>query len=387
MTPGATWAGWLLDGVVVLLLVGLALRLLHTRDLFEAVVLFVAYGLTLALAWMRVGAPDLALAEAALGAGVTGALFLNAWRRLSRRVQADELDARPLLVDDPRVPGGKGARAVGVLGALLATGSAAALGALYLMGRPDRSPILPELVAEHLAESGVSNPVTAVLLNFRSYDTLLEVAVLVAAMVAVWSLDRRSRELTREEDRLADPALSALARIVVPMAAVTAVYLTWAGTSATGGAFQAGALLAGAGVLLAATGFMRPPTAAWEPIRLGAAIGVYLFVGVGLGVIPWTGVFLAWPEGAAYPLILAIEAVLTVSIAVVLVELFVDVPSVPDPDPRLEGIDPTGDPLGRLFEPEPMADVAEAPGEAVDPAGSPETGGETGGETGQGDAP
>ncbi len=76
-----------LDGVVVGLLLALALRLLVTRDLFEATVLFVAYGLTLALAWVRVGAPDLALAEAALGAGVTGALFLNAYKRLSREVE------------------------------------------------------------------------------------------------------------------------------------------------------------------------------------------------------------------------------------------------------------------------------------------------------------
>jgi energy-converting hydrogenase B subunit D len=85
-----TWAPWLLDGLVVVLLLGLAVRLLTTRELFEAVVLFVAYGLTLALAWVRVGAPDLALAEAALGAGVTGALFLNAYRRMRRRVTDEE---------------------------------------------------------------------------------------------------------------------------------------------------------------------------------------------------------------------------------------------------------------------------------------------------------
>jgi energy-converting hydrogenase B subunit D len=85
-----SWAHWLVDGAVVLLLVGLALRLVTTRDLFEAIVLFVAYGLTLALAWVRVGAPDLALAEAALGAGVTGALFLNAFKRLARRVDPPE---------------------------------------------------------------------------------------------------------------------------------------------------------------------------------------------------------------------------------------------------------------------------------------------------------
>jgi len=81
-----TWADWALDGTLALLLVGLAVRLLTTRDLFEAIVLFIAYGLTMALAWVRVGAPDLALAEAALGAGVTGALFVNAYRRLVLRV-------------------------------------------------------------------------------------------------------------------------------------------------------------------------------------------------------------------------------------------------------------------------------------------------------------
>ena len=81
-----TWADWALDGTLVLLLLGLAVRLLTTRDLFEAIVLFIAYGLTMALAWVRIGAPDLALAEAALGAGVTGALLVNAYRRLAIRV-------------------------------------------------------------------------------------------------------------------------------------------------------------------------------------------------------------------------------------------------------------------------------------------------------------
>jgi len=81
-----SWGDWALDGAIALLLVGLAIRLLATREFFEATVLFVSLGLTLSLAWVRVGAPDLALAEAALGAGVTGALFLNAYRRLARRI-------------------------------------------------------------------------------------------------------------------------------------------------------------------------------------------------------------------------------------------------------------------------------------------------------------
>ncbi len=358
---------WLVDGAVVLLLVGLALRLVTTRDLFEAIVLFVAYGLTLALAWLRVGAPDLALAEAALGAGVTGALFLNAYKRLARR-GGDT--ASPLLRDDGRRDPGWGVR---VLLGGLATGGVAIL-ATFLLQAPDRAPLLPGAVAAALSESGVSNPVTAVLLNFRSYDTLLEVAVLVVAMVAVWSLDRGSRELAREAgEELADPVLQALARLVVPLVGVTAVYLTWSGSHRPGGAFQAGALLAGAGVLLAAAGFLRPPTAASRAVRALVAAGLYAFVGVGLGVVPWTGHFLAYPEGWAYPLILGVEAILTVSIAVVLVELFVDVPSVPDPDPSLARLDPTGDPLGRLLDVE--GGLVEDPVEGPSPA--PRSPGET----------
>jgi energy-converting hydrogenase B subunit D len=74
-------AAWAVDLTAAALLIGVALRLLLARDLFEAVVLLIAFGLLMSLAWVRLGAPDLALAEAALGAGVTGALFLNALRR------------------------------------------------------------------------------------------------------------------------------------------------------------------------------------------------------------------------------------------------------------------------------------------------------------------
>lgn len=99
-----SWGDWALDGAIALLLTGLAIRLLTTREVFEAIVLFVSLGLSLSLAWVRVGAPDLALAEAALGAGVTGALFLNAYRQLTRRV-GEPGDDGPELGDDGPEPG------------------------------------------------------------------------------------------------------------------------------------------------------------------------------------------------------------------------------------------------------------------------------------------
>ena len=77
-----TLLGWFFDGLLGLGLLGLAWRALACADLFKAIVLFIAFGLLMALAWVRLDAPDVALAEAAIGAGLTGALLLAALARL-----------------------------------------------------------------------------------------------------------------------------------------------------------------------------------------------------------------------------------------------------------------------------------------------------------------
>ncbi|MGW8222221.1 MAG: Na(+)/H(+) antiporter subunit B [Syntrophobacteria bacterium] len=82
-----TWTQWLFDLPLALVLLWLAWRLLSSTDLFKAVVLFIAFGLLMALAWVRLHAVDIALAEAAIGAGVTGALFLSALKRMNSEQQ------------------------------------------------------------------------------------------------------------------------------------------------------------------------------------------------------------------------------------------------------------------------------------------------------------
>ena len=57
---------------------------LIARDLFRAVVMFIVFGLLMALAWVRLQAPDIALAEAAIGAGLTGVLLLDTLGYLRR---------------------------------------------------------------------------------------------------------------------------------------------------------------------------------------------------------------------------------------------------------------------------------------------------------------
>jgi uncharacterized MnhB-related membrane protein len=51
---------------------------LLTRDAVRAVIQFIVFGLLMTLVWVRLAAPDVALAEAAIGAGLTGALLLRA---------------------------------------------------------------------------------------------------------------------------------------------------------------------------------------------------------------------------------------------------------------------------------------------------------------------
>ena len=71
-----------MDTLLVLGLLWLAWQALTSRDLFRAIVLFISFGLLMALAWVRLDAPDVALAEAAIGAGLTGALLMAALARL-----------------------------------------------------------------------------------------------------------------------------------------------------------------------------------------------------------------------------------------------------------------------------------------------------------------
>jgi uncharacterized MnhB-related membrane protein len=71
----------LFDTVLAVLLVWLAWRAVSDADLLRAVVKFIVLGLMLSLSWLRLGAPDVALAEAAVGSGLTGALLLVALRR------------------------------------------------------------------------------------------------------------------------------------------------------------------------------------------------------------------------------------------------------------------------------------------------------------------
>jgi uncharacterized MnhB-related membrane protein len=83
------------DWVLLLVILVLAWRSLNDRDVFRAVIKFITLGLLLAVAWVRLRAPDVALAEAAVGSGLTGALILAALIRMRRRERVADRSAGP----------------------------------------------------------------------------------------------------------------------------------------------------------------------------------------------------------------------------------------------------------------------------------------------------
>jgi len=81
---GSSW-DVTLNVLLLALLVVTALLAVSARDLLAAVIVFAVYSLIMALTWQRLQAPDLALTEAAVGAGVTTVLFVVTIFRTRRR--------------------------------------------------------------------------------------------------------------------------------------------------------------------------------------------------------------------------------------------------------------------------------------------------------------
>lgn len=188
---------------------------------------------------------------------------------------------------------------------------------------PADEPGLAPAIEANLAESGVKNVVTAVLLNFRGYDTLLEIAVLVLAAIGVLSLRREAAGIWAPLAPAADPVLSSMTRLLVPLMVLTSGYLLWAGEHAPGGAFQAGAVLGAAGVLLSLSGYTRPGWVTRLALRAAIAVGFIVFLLVAIAPMITGATLLDYPEGLAKPLMLSIESWLTFSIGAILVSLFI----------------------------------------------------------------
>ncbi len=305
---------WAFDTLLALGLLWLSWRTLTSPDLFKSIVLFVAFGLLMALAWVRLDAPDIALAEAAIGSGLTGALLLAAFAKLRTVETNQDAAGKPENKDFKN-------RSIQWWPALLLLVVAAGLGHAVL-SLPPYAPGLSTEVSANLDTSGVSNPVTAVLLNFRGYDTLLEMAVLLLALLGVWSLDGS----TLPRKAAPGPVLDTLSRVLTPVLILVSAYLLWVGAHAPGGAFQAGSVLGAAGVLLLLSGWRLCTNQTGLPLRILLVAGPSAFVAMAVFTIFIKGHLLEYPPAQAGILILLLETAATLSIGATLAALFLGGP-------------------------------------------------------------
>lgn len=70
--------------ILVLFLIVGAIAMERTKDLLSAVIIFASYGLIMSVLWLMLRAPDIAMAEAVIGAGVTTILFIAVLSRTGR---------------------------------------------------------------------------------------------------------------------------------------------------------------------------------------------------------------------------------------------------------------------------------------------------------------
>jgi multisubunit Na+/H+ antiporter MnhB subunit len=264
----------------------------------------VVFGLLMSIAWVRLSAVDVALTEAAIGSGITGMLLLGAAARLKG------VDASGARCSVPMT----------IVAAVLCTMIAACLTAVALM--PNYvAPTLAPMAMQNLEQTGLGNPVAAVLFAYRALDTLLEKVVLLLALVGVWSLaPDRAWGGVPSLDSYVPPSdiLAFFAQILPPFGIVFAIYMTWTGASNPGGAFQGGTVLAVMWLLVMMAGVMRAPSINDARLRWLLVAGPALFLVVGLAGFFIAAGFLAYPPAYAKALIVVVEIALAISIAATL---------------------------------------------------------------------
>ena len=69
--------------MLLVFMVVCAISVSLTKKIISAVVIFMSYSIVMSIVWLLLESPDLALTEAAVGAGVTGVLFFLALRRIN----------------------------------------------------------------------------------------------------------------------------------------------------------------------------------------------------------------------------------------------------------------------------------------------------------------
>lgn len=301
------------------LLVITAVAIVRTESLFVAVMLTGIFSLLMSANFFILDAADVALTEAAVGAGVATVLFLGALALTpdeERSATSNRLLHLIVVIFTTLI-------------LLYATLDKPRLGDPLAPVHQHVAPWYLEMTPEVI---GIPNVVTAILGSFRGYDTFGELIVIFTAWTGVLFLlqtpNRKTGSRVPPAPIQSDAKLGldhhlipkVVGRLLIPFIVLFGLYVQFHGEFGPGGGFQAGALVA-AGFILHALleGEDNALTAVpqWV-LMLMVAGGAILFGAVGLAGIVLGGSFLDYS-------VLASDPVLGQQIGILVIELGVGI--------------------------------------------------------------
>jgi multicomponent Na+:H+ antiporter subunit B len=281
------------------------------------------YSLLSASLFMDLDAVDVAFTEASVGAGISTLLMLASLKLVSRYEQPARY--KPYLA----------------LGVVIVTGALLIYGTLDMphfgsADAPIHQHVAPRYLNDSMGEVGVPNVVTSVLASYRGFDTLGETMVIFTAGLGVMALLLVSRE-TKEQSKKKVPAdmqqqiiLRVVAKMMLPLILIFALYVQFHGDYGPGGGFQAGVIFAAGiilytmlyGLSLAEKVFKR------QNMELVTALGVLIYAGVGVVCMLMGGNFLDYsvlrhdPVHGQHLGILLVELGVGITVASVMIVIF-----------------------------------------------------------------
>ncbi len=275
----------LIDIVLLGLLMITGFAIVRMKSLLAVAMLTSIYSLLSASLFVVLDAVDVALTEAAIGAGISTILMLAAVALTSDEEEAPR--------HTPLLP----------LVVVIATGVALIYGTLDMPHYGDpAAPVHRHVAQTYLHDTpediGVSNVVTSVLASYRGYDTLGEVTVIFTAAIGVLALlgyrTRRRNIQGSGIRRLV--VLRVIAKLFFPLILLFALYVLFHGDYGPGGGFQAGVIFA-TGFILYALAFGLGNAQRVIPhqlLRIMAAVGVLIYAAVGIESMLLGGKFLEY---------------------------------------------------------------------------------------------
>jgi len=329
-----------IDLIIMSMLLVVGIALVRLNNLFAVVMLYGVYSLLAAIWFVSLDAVDVAFTEAAVGAGISTVLMLGAMLLTSREAKPTPALRRWLSLG-----------VVGVTGMALfyATFDMPNFGDA---NSPANSYVGLQYMYDTITEVGVPNVVTAILASYRAFDTFGEVVVVLTAGLGVMLIlgigttrtrDGESPQSGDETTQSAPPVttvlatenhhivLQVVAKILIPIIVLYALYVQFHGDYGPGGGFQAGVIFASA-VILYSLIFGMDETRRAIPakvVQFGTALGVLIFGGLGLVTIAMGGKFLDYDVlTAADPIlgqhvgILIIEVGVLVTVASVMLSIY-----------------------------------------------------------------